>query len=188
MAYTIDTIKKDTPVKGVFFFDTNVWIHVIAPTFSNDTGSNKYISFFDKVFEGKSTKIAVTSVLISEIINTYMRQVAFKLYMSEFNTTIDPKDFKSRYRSTLHYSEHYALVCDELDQRKDKFLYLADPLENFSFTEPQENQRLDFNDFIFHKLCSEQAITFVTDDGDFFLEDISILTLNQNLYKRQFEV
>lgn len=187
MKYNIETIKKDTPIKGVFFFDTNIWIHVVAPTFSSRSEAAKYISFFDKVFKSPSAKIAVSSVLVSEIINVYIKRIAFNLYQAESGTTISASDFKSRYRPTDHYLNHYEIICDEIDQRKDKFIFLPDPLERLSLNDAFASKRLDFNDYIFHKLCVESGTTFVTDDGDFLLPDIPILTLNQNLYKRQFE-
>lgn len=187
MNYNIELIQKDTPIKGVFFFDTNIWINVIAPKFSDSADSFKYASFFDKVFSSPSARIAMSSVLVSEIINLYIRRIAFKLYQDENHGKIPHSDFKSRYRPTEHYLNHYKIVCDEIDQRKDKFDYLPDPLQTMGLNEALAQKRLDFNDFVFHKLCQDHPVIFVTDDSDFFLPDIRILTLNHKLYKRKFE-
>lgn len=186
MRYNIDFIKKDTSIKGVFFFDSNIWIDIIAPSFSENKHKEKYISFFEKVCKNKSSKIAICSVLISEIINVYLKRIALKIYEQENNTTVHYNEYKTKYRITQHFKDQYQIVCDEIDARSESFQYANDPIKNLDLLTASENSKLDFNDFIYYKICQENDFIMVTHDTDFDMKDISILTLNDRLYKQQF--
>jgi len=183
----IKQIQKDTPIKGVFFFDTMIWINIISPSFDKDNRFIKYISFFDKVYKDKYAKIAVSSLIISEIINLYLRKIALPLYAKSLKTDVHKIDYKKQFRISDHYKKHYALVCDEINARLESVVFTDDLLQEYDIIEASTYPKLDFNDFNYYKICKKKGYTLVTDDSDFYVNDISILTLNTDLYKRQFE-
>lgn len=43
---------------------------------------------------------------------------------------------------------------------------------------------LDFNDYIVYQIAKKNGFTIVTDDSDFYVEDVEILTLNQTLLNK----
>lgn len=188
MKLNIERIQKSTSIKGVFFFDTMIWLNIVAPSFGGlNQREINYTNFFDKVYKGTSSKIAVSSVLFSELTNLYMRRVAVKLYETEENTTVNYNEYKTKYRPTQHFKEHYQIVCDEIESRSDSFVYCEDLASSYEATEACNYPKLDFNDFTYYQICRSSDYTLVTDDSDFYVKDIKILTLNDPLYKRQFE-
>ena len=182
MDYDIKRIEKNTPSKGVFFFDTMIWLHILAPQFTKDNNrKNKYIAFFDKVFQDPGAKIAVSSLSISELTNTYFRNVAVRMYEKEHNTKVHPNEFKTKYRPSKHFMDQYQIVCDELDSRIHSLIFLEYALKESDLSEAVNYPKLDFNDYCYLQICKENNVTLVTDDGDFFVKGIPILTLNNEL-------
>ena len=50
MPYNISRIQNYTSSSGVFFFDTNIWIDVLAPKIGKISRRTKlYTNFFEKV-------------------------------------------------------------------------------------------------------------------------------------------
>lgn len=184
MSYNIDKIKPYTSVKGVFFFDTNIWINIVSPGFNEDVFFDKYISFFEKVIDSEFAKIAVSPLLFSEIINLYLRRVAMPMYCEVNKKDIEPKDYKKLYRPTDDFKEQYSLICDEINQRKESFLFVND-IES-DFKEVSSFPKLDYNDFSFFKICLEQDYVLVTHDYDFLIENLKVHTLNSRLYDDAF--
>ena len=185
MSYDVNKIQNYTSSKGVFFFDTMIWKMVISPTLGNIPRKERdYVNFFDRVIKDQSGQIAVSSLLFSEIINLYLRTVAMKMYEETQNVTIAPHEFKSRYRPTQHYKNHYRIICDELDIRSDSYVYLDHDLNDCEVSDAINFPSLDFNDYNYYKICKDREISIVTDDGDFFVPDIRILTSNDKLYNK----
>lgn len=188
MDYDIKRIDKTTPIKGVFFFDTMIWLDILAPKFSKDNNrKNKYISFFDKVNSSPSAKIAVSALSISEVTNTYFKTVAIRMYEKEENTKVLPNEFKTKYRPTEHFKNQYQIVCDEIEARADSLEFSNYTLKEADLTDAVNYPKLDFNDYCYYKMCQENSFTLVTDDGDFFVRNVPILTLNKRLIDKYHE-
>tara|TARA_R110000744_G_scaffold88464_2_gene172465 strand:+ start:2124 stop:2711 length:588 start_codon:yes stop_codon:yes gene_type:complete len=188
MDFDIKRIEKNTPIKGVFFFDTMIWLSILAPEFSEDNSRmNKYIGFFDKVYNDPHSKIAVSSLSISELTNTYFRVVAVRMYEKENNTTVHHNEFKTKYRTTAHFKDQYQIICDEIDARSDSLIYVDHTLEQTDLVNAVNYPSLDFNDYCYYQICKNQGITIVTDDQDFFVEKLKVLTLNSRLMDRYYE-
>ena len=185
MPYNIERIYKNTSVKGVFFFDANIWINILT-TGEKSSTQMAYCRFFENVCTNPSASIAVSPLLISEVINAYLRQIALPMYNEINNTTITTgRRFKSEYRLTEHYTTHLGIVCDEFDLRSLSFVYLTDL--QLQASECLKYPKLDYNDFIYYKQCLEEGYKIVTDDIDFFVEDVQILTLNKKLLSKNHE-
>jgi predicted nucleic acid-binding protein len=92
------------PIK--YFIDANVWIYSTQNTSSLKYWENKYADFFFDIIDSNldpKPKIILPSLLISEIINTYLRQVALKEYKKIVGASSVPPDyFKREYRPTQH--------------------------------------------------------------------------------------
>ena len=101
MAYHIININKHTPeLREFYFLDANVWIAVLESLANSTIGAYErpYIDFVEAVVVLHSyddpkllkkiknqPKFVMTSLLLSEIINTYLREVAMKNYFGKDN-------------------------------------------------------------------------------------------------------
>jgi hypothetical protein len=189
MAYNIKRINKNTPLEGVFFFDTMVWLSILAPEFNKSNNrSDKYISFFDAVFNAPKAKIALSSLSVSEITNTYFRTVAVRMFEKETGTQVPHNEYKTKYRITDHFKNQYQIINDELLSRADSILYFEHDLTEEDFAESLKYPRLDFNDYCYFKMCYNYDINIVTDDSDFLVKGVPILTLNGRLIGEKDEI
>jgi hypothetical protein len=189
VAFNITRLTTATPVHNrMYFLDANVWIYalqyIITP--SSNHWEQVYVDFFeDLINDTIQPKILMPSVLFSEIVNTYIRQVA----LEDFKNTsgiLNP-NFKRDFRPTPEYLNAYHSILDDLNSYKSCIQFIDDsnilsPLPHFlsrAFT------NIDFNDKYYYHLLKElsknTAITIVTNDGDFHIEDIPILTVNRDL-------
>ena len=94
-----------------YFIDANVWIYAMQNQSSlKNWRENKYADFFFDIIDSNldpQPKIILPSLLISEIINTYLRQIALSDYKRDSGIfSSDKFDFKRDYRSTQHYKDN----------------------------------------------------------------------------------
>lgn len=199
MALIVRDISNYSPDQHpLYFFDSNAWIAVLKNSGSKglDAHDQSYINFFEAIIvlhAHKGTKnekkvknfpkVIVTSLLLSEIVNAFMRNVAMKSFYKAQN-----KDFKS-----FKYKEHYRKEPDHDIQLKkliSDFIAFKDYVELFDdqlrevdpYTIlPLLNSESDFNDFYYYYLFYGKSIPIVTHDGDFRFQDIEIITAQSNL-------
>ena len=199
-------IKKVTDYEAAqrerYFIDANVWIAVLKGVASLQPSNYEmpYVEFFDSIIQlnlledrrglkalkkqGKfQPKIVMTSMLMSEIFNAYMRNVAMKLYYSK--EELKRNDYKRNYRNTPDHDK-------QLKRLKDEFLAFYDYMEikddEFSKNDPklicsQLKSDSDFNDQYYYYLLTDSNIPIVTGDRDFIFQDIEIITNNNELLK-----
>ena len=129
------------------------------------------------------------SVLLSEIINTYMHCVAMKEYIYDTYNGIKPNsfDFKKNYRLTKHYQDNFRVVCDNI---KSYHSYIEPLNDDFIDLKPFQILKkcpdsLDFNDYFYYLLCKKisntKPVSIITNDQDFKFEEVSIITGSQVL-------
>ena len=213
MAYQIKAIESVNPDSYPFyFFDSNVWIAQLQSSINliNDPRLEPYLTFFEGIVNLHTItdskllkkircqpKIIVTSLLLSEIFNGYMRQIAMRVYYDIQATKDGAKapqelkafrsrfDFKKDYRKTDDYKEKLRRLKSDflafrsfIDFRDDRFVEL-DPQTLIR----EINQDSDFNDFYYYYSLAAEGVPIVTDDGDFIFQDIPIITNNPKLLK-----
>lgn len=195
----IDDINKHSVKNQVYFFDANVWLFVLHEFAQSKPHHKKYSDFFFGVIDddSKSAKIVVCSLLISEIIGTYMRKVAVPQFEIDHPGVLGhPFDFKKDYRvkQREHHDEYFAIVKDNIKAflaKKDRVLVVDD---NFAF---HYNNGIitncpptfDFNDYYYYQLVktlsSSMKISVVTHDSDWRVEDVHIVTAEKGLLNLQ---
>jgi predicted nucleic acid-binding protein len=182
-----------------YFFDSNVWIAFLKYNHKNnaDRRFTPYIDLFEGVVQLNAItepklqrkvkhipKIVMTSMLLSEIINTYLRVVAMPSFLNKPNS-----DFKKEYRNNIHsdYDKQLKILLDDLKSYSFIYEYVKD---DFNELNPMEllsdlNRKVDFNDLYYMKLMEKYQYVIVTDDGDFDSHEITVLTENKNLLSKQ---
>jgi hypothetical protein len=202
MAYLIYNIANVAPDDfKSYFFDANTWI--IALKLSRYSFEfhyeQDYADFFDAVINVAShteTKIkkniknqpsiVITSMLMSELINAYMRNIAMKMWFGGDNT-YKSKKFKEDYRldERSDYSRQLGNLTSDISAYKDYITILDDDFKNiepFTLINSLANN-CDFNDLYYYYRLLDLKIPIVTDDSDFVFQDIPIITRNPKLLK-----
>lgn len=183
----------------LFFFDANVWIANLKHTRSIDVESYEapYITLLEgivnthsitdekvlKKIQNPKPKIVITSVLFSEIINTYMRNIAMKSYCNFHHINMHDFEFKKDYRPKEDYKNQLKKLVDDISAFADYCVVMDD---NFTALQPFEMMKVmgnkyDFNDYFYYHFCKKHNIPVVTHDRDFKFKDIDVFTNNKAL-------
>jgi hypothetical protein len=191
MAYDIKLVRNVGIHPKKYFFDTNVWLLKVVESDSLSPQQKSYVDFFDNVC--KSTlypkpKIILTAILISEIVNRYLRDVGFRIYCEENKLDMSVKNlYKSIYRKSEQFNIDYTVICSEIkayhnycDLQND--LFGADISLKTLLKNPSKG--LDFNDSYYYHLALKNNFSIVTHDSDFFVEQVEIITSNNDLYQK----
>jgi predicted nucleic acid-binding protein len=172
----------------MYFIDANVWIYIIQniTTSSASPQEQIYIDFFEQIIDDAvQPRILMPSVLFSEIVNTYIRQIAFEDFKQSCNNY--RLNFKRDFRPTNEHQLAYGSILDDLSSYKQYMHFIDDAsiLKPSPLYLSKTNMYIDFNDKYYIHLLQEYSKTnrliIVTNDGDFDVQDIPILTLNRNL-------
>lgn len=207
MANTIHDIQKFTVMdREMYFLDSNVWIwYLMAEQFGDDIlkkdkknweKQRHYVDFVRSIvtlntYTDKKTikalthqpKIVITSLLLSELINVYLR-LLMKDHIDDLPTDKERNEYTfKKFRDTLYYQEQHRYIISVF-QEMSPFLHFID--DEFNTLKPLEllanlTDKHDFNDFYYYNLLKNKNITVVTDDGDFKFEDIEIVTYRYGL-------
>ena len=179
-------ITKYTPLaKDKFFFDANIWLYLFCPI--GDYKKNviaKYDEFLKKIIESKSS-IFISSLILSEIFNRWLRL--------EYNILKEKEpskyhDYKRDYRGTEIYDKqvkYIKMVVEKHIMRVSK--RIDDKFSSISLDNLFENiENYDFNDNYFLIIANLEGFKIVTHDSDFVSQKISvpILTANKKALRR----
>jgi len=187
VAFLISDIKNSNPQNEVMYlFDANVWLAILEG-FYNERMYNSYITFFDKIITNRiapSAMIGMPSLLISEIINRIMKDIYYYNYCADSNLNFNtPGQYKRIYRESKEYVLDFENVCSNIRDYDKKITFISDDLNLYTCDDIIKNipQHLDFNDYVYCKIASKKNIAIVTNDKDFKVEDIRILTIQKSL-------
>ena len=189
MNYHIKHIESVPLEKKLYFFDANLWLKILKPRFQLSEKDQKYLDFVEKFKNHpEHPKIAVTALVLSEVINRYLREVTYKKYCTKNKIENPPLSYyKEQYRSTLDFQSDYISLCEDIKAYQNFYELVADGLasdvrQKDILTSPPIN--LDFNDLYYYKHALKKGFTVVTDDKDFFVENIEVLTYNNKLIEK----
>ena len=160
------------------FFDNNVWMFLFCPLASYRRDKQKaYSNLLVKAQQSRSA-IFINSLVLSEFCNQWLR-LEFELWRKKF---IESKDYKRDFVPTSQFKDAVSEVKVALGQilniterGSDNFNAILIPnlLEEFGNS--------DFNDSYYIELARLNSWKIVTDDADFFknnLQNIEVITAN----------
>lgn len=187
----ITRLAKARVASTNYFVDTNVWIYALQGDGLLNNMQKQYIDFFyniiDSILDPRPV-ILMPTLLFSEILNTYLKQIALDEYKTingiPRSTSLN---FKNDYRPTQHYKESYEKVCDDIYGLRSSINFVGDKsvLTNPPLYLNPAVDPFDFNDYFYYQICKEfqktNHVTILTNDGDFQITDIPIITLNWTL-------
>lgn len=175
-----------------YFLDANIWLKVLFPKNNPSRKDRLYRDFFDRIVSNNKSRIVVPALILSEVINRVLREVYYGKHLAKIrnaNPTFNPdKDYyKNVFRNTEDFRIGYALICDEIKNYHGSISLINDGLgSDFRFKDILKNlpAGLDFNDHYYYKLCKKHNYSLLTDDKDFWVEDVEILTESETLYNK----
>lgn len=189
-----------------YFIDTNIWIAYLRYTILDDKEDKviPYINFIDEIIrhnehlaglpkkladKSHHIKIIFSNTLLSEILNTSLREICMKEYFRKLDKNYKQFIFKNDYRSNVKsdYKEQLAILVDDIKSYSNHILQLDDFFSHSVYPVYLDriDCNIDYNDMYFEHIItnSNLEICLVTDDGDFTPSTFPILTLNRNLLK-----
>ncbi len=189
MAYNIRHLANAGLIKKLYFFDANFWLKMLRPPFDLTDKDKKYLVFFEK-FKNNANhpRIAVTALVLSEVTNRYLRNVSYIKYLKKNpSASVADNHYKEIYRASQQFVQDYNLLCEDIKSYQNLYDLVPDGLgseikQKDILTSPPAS--LDFNDNYYYQLAKKRGYTIVTDDKDFFVQDVEILTLNNVLLDR----
>lgn len=193
-----DITKKYTCI----FIDANVWLlQLKKQTYTStryelsqaDRKFQKTTDFIEKILELNITnqpasKIAITSLLLSELSNRYLRDIAMANYFKN-DKDKEMKNFKKDYQKTEDCEKQLINFLDFFTQNESCFQLFDDDFSALGMSNIikgiQENN-IDFNDYYFYCIAKKHKLPILTNDGDFnkFL-DIDMITQNKEILQKR---
>jgi predicted nucleic acid-binding protein len=176
-AKVIDITQYSPKSLDIFFFDNSVWMYLFCPLGSYNSHKQKYYSsFLQRIKTSKST-IFISSLVLSEFANRYLR-MDFERWKIETNnpTAVYKRDFIG--------IERYNDTIEEIKRNINQIMLFCDKShDNFNAIELnsvfQHLSIIDFNDSYYIELAKLGHWKIVTDDKDFIKcpgHDLEIIT------------
>jgi len=190
MAYKlIDLNYSSKPKDCCYFFDSNILLPVLG--LPPRKGTAKYLSFFQAVYNHTQAvdlcKIYTCSNQLSEVFNVLMHIELKKRYGPDQQVAYpNIKDFYKRvFRQSGEYKKAFTLYKDEFETYINAF-ELSTPNEKVTIKDTLDfdAQKLDLNDQIILQVVQNTGAILVSDDGDFYGEDLTQATFNTTLIKK----
>lgn len=150
-----------------FLFDTNIWMFLFCPIGNYQDKKQQSVSkFFEKTLSAPQSQIVITSAIVSEFANAFLR-LDWKLWQDE--TKNFGNNFKSHFFQTERAKSTRITISNIL---MNKILPLSERYpDSFHSIDVDDVFRLykslDYNDAIFYNQCSQNNWIFVSDDSDF---------------------
>lgn len=196
MAFLIHKIDSIIPEDyPLIFCDANVWITTLKyfGSINVSTDEQPYQDFIDAIINLNNVsdpilskkiknrpKIVLTSILLSEIINAYMRNVAMKSFFGG-GVTFKSMNYKSDYRDNPHsdFKKKLKDLCSDIIAFKDYTVVMDDSfktIDPFNILSTLGTFDADFNDVYYYHFLTHHKMPFITHDRDCRFSDIVIGT------------
>jgi hypothetical protein len=190
-----------------YFIDTNIWIAFLRYTILSDNNTRvaPYVEFIEEIInhnerisqlptrlakKSEAIKIVLSNTLLSEIINTSLREILMKEYFAGISQNYKNFTFKNDYRDNVNtdYTTQFSILIDDIKSFKDHIYQIEDYFLNITFSDLLDkiNPSMDYNDMYFEYIIKSSGleVCLITDDGDFTPSTFPILTLNNALLKK----
>lgn len=160
--------NKNTKV----LIDTNILIFVFYPLSTNSIKVNQYTNILEKLRENNS-KLYMTSTVISEFINRWLRLDFEKNFQNEERS----KEFKKDYRISQNYEKTIKQILKIIQKiyKNYNIENIEDGFSNFDIINKYKNIDIDFSDLLILHVAEENNLKILTDDKD--LKAINNITI-----------
>lgn len=172
----INDIRKYSPSSmDSYLFDNNVWMFLFCPIGNiSQRKQQEYSRFLQSVASVKAS-IFVTSMILSEFANAYLR-LDFDLWKK------DTKQYNANYKRDYLSSDRYKVISQVVISSVKDILKLTERIPDDFNSINVGNildlfEYIDFNDSYYIELCRTKSLKIVTDDRDFAKINSSKITI-----------
>lgn len=190
MGNVVKDITLFSPLEDdLFILDCNVLMYVF---YTYGGYKNKlmkpYKTFFNKIAV-KSQSVLITSVLLSEFINSYIKNEYIR-YLRENNLRTDQFNFKRDYKPTSEYKETIKEISDIIINQLlalPSVVLCDNDILGLNIKDMFLNENtFDFNDRYYGELARNKDCYIVTNDSDFMsINNIKIVTANKYMLHKK---
>ncbi len=171
-----------------YFLDANIWIKILVPQNKLSYKDKAYLEFFEKLVNNTKVRIIVPALVVSEVINRIIKEVHYQKHIKKLVSKPSANYYKNVFRNTEEYRIAYNLICDEFKNYNTSIDLINDEFgSTFKYKHVMYNPpiNLDFNDYYYYNLCKKKGYFLVTDDKDFWVENIKVITMNKTLLDKE---
>lgn len=157
----------DLKTNQCFLFDTNIWMLLFCPIGNYREKKQQVVSkFFERLLSTPNTQIIITSAIVSEFANAFLR-LDFKLWKEEEQQY--RSDFKRDFFGSQRCQDTRATIAHILQSKIFPFCERYPDSFNAIDMEAifQLYKFVDYNDALFYYMCKSKEWIFVSDDTDF---------------------
>ena len=158
------------------FLDANIWLYIFGPQepkYQKRLWINIYSEVFKSVLNANS-QIYIDVLILSEFINRYARLK----YQVDSPVDVEFKDFRK--------TEAFRIIAQDISNDVERMLKYCTRIEcGFgdlhiqSLLSDYAKGDSDFNDHVLAELCKHNGFILITNDSDFKIQGIPILTANR---------
>lgn len=159
-----------------YFFDNNVWMLLFSPIANSRARSQRLYSNLLRDIQSRDGMIFISSLLLSEYINSNLR-LSFDVW--KYNTGNVNADYKKDYRHSSEYLEDVAAVAVQVKDILKIATRMPDDFNAINIDYIlRDMSNSDFNDEYYIRLCKRGNLKMVTSDSDILSTqyDIEIIT------------
>lgn len=192
MSFQISQVQFHSVKAGnQYLLDSNIWIQILSPKNETSFKNKQYYQLFQKIIKNKDVKIILPALLISEVLNRLLREVHMNKFARKNGYKKGqglPSDFfKDKFRPSPDFKLAYNILCDDIRSYSNSITLVNDSFgTNINYEDVLLNppQGLDFNDYFYYILAKKNDYIIVTDDKDFWVEDVKMVTENNTIIEK----
>lgn len=175
-----------------YLIDSNIWLKVLIPKNDLSRKDKEYLKLFDDIVKSKA-RIVLPALVVSEVVNRIIRDVhmnKFKKKLIESGKSFrnDNSFYKLEFRPSEEFKIAYTMICDDIKAYHSSVDLINDEFGTSIKSKHVLNQppkSLDFNDNFYYQLCKKKGYVLLTDDKDFWVKDIKVITLSKTLLDKE---
>lgn len=163
------------------FLDANIWLYIFGPQ-GPEYQKRFWIDIYSEVFRNvldSNSQIYIDVLILSEFINRYARLI----YHVDAAIGVEFKDFRK--------TEEFKIIAQDISADTMRLLKCCTRIES-GFGDLQIQSLLidyakgdtDFNDQVLAELCKNNGFILITNDSDFKVQGIPILTANRYILRQ----
>lgn len=162
------------------FFDANILIYIFWPS-GNYYWENNYSSAFAKLLRGK-IEMCVDFIVISEVVNRTLRLEYEKHILANViaKKNLTFKQFRDSFEGQSALQDIYLIIETNI---LTTFKIIGKQFLKSDIRSLLTLDTLDFADKAIVLLCKENSLVLITNDADYKMADIDLLSANPKILK-----
>jgi predicted nucleic acid-binding protein len=196
MSYCVSQVQHHSVKDGdCYLLDSNIWIEILTSRNRKNPRHQQYRKLFQEILKNTKVKIVLPSLIVSEVLNRILREVSMTKYALKNGDIkrgekVPNNYYKDTYRNTEDFNISYNLLCDDIKIHSSTVSLISDEFgETIKYKHVLSNPPagLDFNDYYYYILAKKKGYIIVTDDKDFWVQDVPVITQSPSLIEKQKE-